>query len=123
MAGVLYHVNAGDGLKLKGMHRKNSFFNTPKEAVSEAFALKERLDLKYDHEIEWDYDGKFTGSVRKVKILKGYLHGDRKTDPFYLQILKVEAKKEELSVVAPKKPKKFTSKDQKVENKVMKLLK
>ncbi|WP_226036870.1 hypothetical protein [Aquibacillus saliphilus] len=123
MSGILYQAKAGDGFKKEGLNRKNTFFNTPTEAVSEALALKEKMDQRYENEIEWDYSGEMTGPVKKIKILRGYLDGDRKSKPFYLQIVTVENQTEQLNVVSAKKPKKVTTKDKKVLNKVVKLLK
>ncbi|MRH42115.1 hypothetical protein GH741_05425 [Aquibacillus halophilus] len=121
MTGMLYQAKIGDGFKKKGLNRRGTFFKTPKEAVSEALALKESIDQTYKNGIEWDYNGKMTGSVKKVKILRGFLNGDRESEPFYLQILTV--KKEKSSAVTPKKPKTVTTKDKKVLDKVMELLK
>ncbi|MBM7570870.1 hypothetical protein [Aquibacillus albus] len=123
MTSTLYQAKVGDGFKMKGLNRKNSFFNTPKEAVSEAFALKERIDKRYKHGIEWDYTRKMTGSAKKVKILRGYLNGDKESEPFYLQIVTVDNSKEGILPVTPKKPKTITSKDEKVLDKVVKLFK
>ncbi|MDC3414021.1 hypothetical protein [Terrihalobacillus insolitus] len=123
MTSNLYQAKAGDGFKMTGMKRRNSFFSTPKEAVSEALALKEKMDQRYENGIEWDYNGKMTGSTNKMKILRGYLNGDRESVAFYLQIVTVKNQKEKVSVVSPKKPKTVSSKDKEVLNKVIKLLK
>ncbi|MDC3424111.1 hypothetical protein NC797_06265 [Aquibacillus sp. 3ASR75-11] len=123
MTSNLYQAKAGDGFKMTGMNRRNSFFSTPKEAVSEALALKEKMDKRYENGIEWDYNGKMTGSTNKMKILRGYLNGDRESVAFYLQIVTVKNQKEKVSVVSPKKPKTVSSKDKEVLNKVIKLLK
>lgn len=104
------------------MNRSNSFFNTPQDAISEALALKEKMDSRYKNEIEWDYESKLSGSVEKVKILKGYLGGDKDSKAFYLQITSVELQ-ENCSVVKPIMPKKVSSKDKKVITKVTKLFK
>ncbi|MBD8069535.1 hypothetical protein [Bacillus sp. PS06] len=117
---TVYQAQAGDGVRKKRLKRPNSFFNTPEEAVSEALALKEKMDTTYKNEIEWDYKWKMTGSSEKMKILKGYLGGDRESIAFYLQIISVEFQ-EEYAVVKPIKPKKVTAKDKKVITKVTKL--
>ncbi|QDP41186.1 hypothetical protein [Radiobacillus deserti] len=122
MTAYLYQARAGDGIKMKGLKRKNSFFNTPEEAVSEALALKENMDKRYKHGIQWDYKGKMAGTVKKFKFLRGYLEGDRETPPFYLQIIKVENKQDELQAIPPNKPKKVTQKDKTVMNRVLKVL-
>lgn len=116
-----YQAKAGDGLKKAGMKRVNSFFNTPQEAVSEALALKERMDKKYKNEIQWDYDGLITGSTKKLKILKGYLGGNRDSSPFYLEISSVQSV-EQTCLTPPIKPKKMTSKDQMILDKVEQFL-
>jgi hypothetical protein len=117
---MVYQAQAGDGVKKKRLKRPNSFFNTPEEAVSEALALKEKMDLTYKNEIEWDYKWKMTGSSEKMKILKGYLGGDKETIAFYLQITSLELQ-DEYKVGTPIKPKKVTAKDKKVMTKVTKL--
>ncbi|WP_407271830.1 hypothetical protein [Radiobacillus sp. PE A8.2] len=122
MSELLYQAKAGDGFKMK-VNRRNSFFNTPKEAVSEALAWKEKMDERYNNLIEWDYNGKMAGSVSKFKFLKGYLKGDRKSTPFYLQIVTVDNEKDELNAVSPKEPTTVSTKDKKMLNKVVKLLK
>lgn len=122
MTGIVYQAKVGDAVKRKWLKRTNSFFNTPKEAVSEALALKEKIDSTYQNEIQWDYNGKITGSTEKMNILKGYLGGDRDSKPFYLQIVTVKPQ-EKMSSVAPYKPKKLTPEDKKVVTRVIKLLK
>ncbi|RSK25818.1 hypothetical protein EJF36_02310 [Bacillus sp. HMF5848] len=121
MTAFLYQVKAGDGFKMKVLQRKNSFFNSPEEAVSEALVLKEGMDKRYKHGIQWDYKGKMVGSVKKLKFLRGYLEGDRDTPAFYLQIIKVENEQDELQANTPKKPKKVTQKDKTVMKRVLKL--
>ena len=111
MTSILYQAKVGDGFAKKGFTRKNSFFKTPKEAFSEALALKERIDKKYKNKIEWDYNGMMKGSAKKVKILRGFLNGNRKSEPFYLQILTLDNEKENKDVVFPKKPQKLSAKD------------
>ncbi|MFC3885116.1 hypothetical protein ACFOU2_17235 [Bacillus songklensis] len=113
----VYQAKAGDGIKKAGMKRANSFFSTPQEAVSEALALKERLDAKYQNEIEWNYDGLITGSTKKLKILKGYLAGNRASNPFYLEILSHEPLNL-IQIASPMKPKRLTSEDRKVLDRV-----
>lgn len=117
----VYQVKVGDGVKKKSLSRKNSYFNTPQEAISEALAFKEKMDSEYSNEIEWDYKKGITGSSQKMKILSGYLGGDKNTKPFYLQILTVALKKD-FSLVQPFKPKKISVKDKKVLNNVSKAL-
>jgi hypothetical protein len=118
----LYQAKAGDGNKKKGMRRTQSFFTTPQDAVSEALALKEKMDSRYENEIEWDYKGDFTGTADKMKILRGYLKGNRESTPFYLEILCVE-NTEKIKPVSPIKPKSVTKEDKKVLNKFVKMLK
>jgi hypothetical protein len=115
----LYQAKAGDGIKKKGFKRADSFFRTPEEAVSEALALKERIDKKYKNEIQWVYDGKITGSTKKMKILKGYLDGNLESHPFYLEILSMEQK--DVPTVSPLKPKKMSAEDRKVLDNVVRL--
>jgi hypothetical protein len=122
MTGILYQAKAGDAIKKKWLKRTNSFFNTPQEAVSEALALKEKMDTTYENGIQWDYNAKITGSSEKMNILKGYLDGDRESKPFYLQIVKVMTK-EKVSSASPFKPKKITAEDKKVLKKVIRLFK
>ncbi|MDE3838867.1 hypothetical protein C0966_05680 [Bacillus methanolicus] len=117
----LYQAKAGDGIKKRGIKRSDSFFRTPEEAVSEALGLKERIDKKYKNEIKWDYDGKITGSIKKMKILRGYLDGNRESLPFYLEILSIEQK--DVPTVSPLKPKKMSVEDQKVLDSVVRLFK
>lgn len=121
MTGVLYQAKLGDGFKKKGLNRRGTFFKTPKEAVSEAFQLKEWIDKKYKNKIVWDYNGDMRGSSKKLKILRGFLNGDLKSKPFYLQIVSVT--KDGRSAVSPNHPKKVTAKDKKIQEKVMELLK
>jgi hypothetical protein len=118
----LYQAKAGDGSKKKGLRRTQSYFMTPEDALSEAFALKEKMDSRYKNEIEWDYQGAFTGTSEKMKILKGYLKGNRQTTPFYLEILSVD-NIDKIKPVSPIKPKSVTKDDKKVLTKVMKKLK
>ena len=122
MTSVLYQAKAGDGFKKKGLKRTNTFFSTPQEAVSEALALKERMDVTYSNKIQWDYNKEITGSSLKMNILRGYLGGDRETKPFYLQILSVEPEKD-IDAVSPIIAKKLTAKDKKVVKKVIQFLK
>ncbi|WP_102348948.1 hypothetical protein [Bacillus sp. Marseille-P3661] len=121
MTSIFYQAKAGDGNKKKGLKRTNSFFKTPQEAVSEALALKEKMDSTYKNEIQWDYEGKITGTSEKMKILRGYLGGDRKSEPFYLQILTVKPQ-DKMSAISPIQPKSVTSNDEKIINKVLQLL-
>ncbi|MFC0472395.1 hypothetical protein ACFFHM_18380 [Halalkalibacter kiskunsagensis] len=122
MTSTIYQAKAGDGFKKTGLKRTNSFFNTPREAVSEALALKEQMDLTYDNKIEWDYNGKITGSNKKLNFLRGYLGGDKETKPFYLQIVSVESPKKARKG-SPIEAKKLTSNDKKVLKKVVQLFK
>jgi hypothetical protein len=117
----VYQARAGDGFRKKGLKRANSFFSTPEDAISEVLALKEKMDLSYKNEIEWDYNGEITGTSEKMKILRGYLGGDRKSDAFFLQIVSVE-QEEGLNTVPPVMPKKLTTRDKKVISKVKKFL-
>ena len=112
MAVTLYQAKLGDGIKQKGLKRTDSFFGTPEEAVSEAFALKKKIDSKYGHKIEWDYKGEITGSLSNLKILKGYLNGDPKTHAFYLQIVSIKKSKSH-SITSPLKPSKLSAEDKK----------
>lgn len=112
MTVMLYQAKAGDGFKKKGMKRTDTFFKTPQEAVSEALALKEKMDKTYKNEIHWDYNREISGKTDKLKILKGYLNGDRDTNPFYLEILCVKQLKT-ISTKSPIKVKKM-SKDDKI---------
>ncbi|GAA0329878.1 hypothetical protein GCM10008967_20450 [Bacillus carboniphilus] len=109
---MLYQAKLGDGMKQKGVKRTNSFFTTPEDAVSEAFALKEKIDGRYKNKIVWDYEGEITGSSKNLKILKGYLDGDRNSHAFYLQILSVR-KSKKLTTISPIKPVKLSAKDKK----------
>lgn len=119
---TLYQAKAGDGSKKKGLRRTNSYFSTPEDALSEVFALKEKMDTRYKNQIEWDYQGVFTGTVEKMKILRGYLKGNRKSTPFYLEILSVE-NNDQIKPVSPIKPKCVSKDDQKVLTKVVEKLK
>lgn len=118
----LYQAKAGDGSKKKGLRRTKSYFSTPEDALSEAFALKEKMDSRYENEIEWDYQGDFTGTPEKMKILRGYLNGNRESTAFYLEILSVE-NSEQIKPVSPYKPKSVTKDDKKISTKVMKKFK
>jgi hypothetical protein len=118
----LYQAKAGDGNKKKGLRRTQSYFTTPQDAVSEALALKERMDSRYKNEIEWDYKTDFSGTSEKMKILKGYLKGNRESTAFYLEILCVE-NDDKIKPVSPIKPKSVTKEDKKVLNKFVKMLK
>ncbi|WP_332695044.1 hypothetical protein [Halalkalibacter lacteus] len=122
MTSIIYQAKAGDGFKKQGLKRTNSFFNTPQEAVSEALALKEQMDTTYDNKIEWDYNGKITGSYAKMNFLRGYLGGDRKTKPFYLQIVSLESN-EKVSKGSPIEAKKLNTYEKKVIKKVINLFK
>ena len=110
---TIYQAKAGDGVKMKGLKRVDSFFETPEEAASEAFSLKARLDKLYDHNIQWDYKANMSGSLKKVKILRGYLNGNRKTNPFYLEIISTKKLKTS-KTSSPIKPKKMSEDDQKI---------
>lgn len=118
----LYQAKAGDGSKKKGLRRMKSYFSTPEDALSEAFALKEKMDSRYENEIEWDYQGDFTGTPEKMKILRGYLNGNRESTAFYLEILSVE-NNDGIKPVSPYKPKSVTKDDKKISTRVMKKLK
>ena len=121
MTSMLYQAKAGDGFRKKGVRRTDAFFNTLQEAVSEAFALKEKMDVTYKHEIQWDYTRDVTGSSSKMKILKGYLAGNRETQPFYLQIISVISD-ESMNPNASKKPKSLSAKDKKILKKAVQFL-
>jgi hypothetical protein len=121
MSVTLYQARAGDGMKKRGLKRADTFFRTPAEAVSEALALKERMDSTYKNEIDWDYKTMLKGSTSKLKILKGYLGGDKASNPFYLEISATENVKAE--PVAPIKPKSVSKEDKKVEKTVVKFYK
>lgn len=110
---MLYQAKAGDGFKKKGMKRTDTFFKTAQEAVSEALALKEKMDKTYKNEIHWDYKREISGKTDKLKILKGYLHGDRDTNPFYLEILCVKQLKT-ISTTSPIKVKKMSKDDKNI---------
>lgn len=115
---VLYQAKAGDGIKKKSMRRANKYFSTAEEAASEAISLKARLDKLYENEIQWDYESQMTGDNRKLKILRGYLGGNRQTHPFYLEILSSE-----LSNCNPATPviqKKMTKQEQMIIDNVIK---
>ncbi|WP_223699905.1 hypothetical protein [Sutcliffiella deserti] len=121
MSVTLYQARAGDGLKKRGLKRVDTFFSTPKEAISEALALKERMDNTYKNEIDWDYKALLKGSTSKLKILKGYLGGNRESNPFYLEISTIMEDK--VKPVSPKKPKSLSKEDKKVEKTVIKFYK
>lgn len=109
-----YQAKAGDGINKSTLKRVNTFFSTPQDAITEALYLKEKMDFKYEKHIQWDFDAKITGSMEKIKILKGYLDGDRKTNPFYLEILSSEQKKD-IPIATPLKNKKsFTNNELKM---------
>ncbi|KHF39983.1 hypothetical protein [Halalkalibacter okhensis] len=120
MTNTVYQAKAGDGFKRTGLKRRNSYFNTPQEAIVEALALKEKMDVIYNNEIQWDYQGKITGSFDKISFLKGYLRGDRRTKPFYLQILSLDSI-EKSKLPSSSISKKMNSEDKKIFNKVIKL--
>ncbi|WP_332628818.1 hypothetical protein [Halalkalibacter flavus] len=120
MTDTVYQAKAGDGFKRTGLKRTNSFFNTPQEAIVEALALKKKMDTIYNNEIEWDYNCKITGSVEKMSFLRGYLGGDRKTKPFYLQIVSFDSK-DNTKLSSTTVSKKMNSNDEKIFNKVIKL--
>lgn len=121
MTNLLYQARAGDGFRKRGLKR-DTYFRTAEDAISEVLALKEKMDTKYNNEIAWDYAGDITGSSEKMKILKGYLGGDKKTDPFFLQIVSVE-ENDGANIDQPIQPKKLSTKDKKVINKAIKFLK
>lgn len=120
MTVIVYQAQVADGIRKKGIKRMNSFFKTPEEAVEEALSLKEKLDSRYDNQIKWDYTKKFTGTLEKMKILKGYLGGDVNSSVFYLQITTSEIQKN-LKLATPSKPKKISAKDKEVMTKVAKI--
>jgi hypothetical protein len=122
MTGLSYQAKVGDGFKKKMLKRTDHWFNTPQEVVSEALALKEKMDLTYDNEIKWEYDGKVTGDSRKMNILKGYLRGDRRTKPFYLQILFIQTE-DKMKTISPLQVDHLSKNDEKVYKKVVSLLK
>jgi hypothetical protein len=110
----LYQARAGDGVNMSTLKRMNTFFGTPQDAIAEALCLKEKMDAKYNEKIQWDFEGKITGSSEKVKILKGYLDGDRKSHPFYLEVQSSEQLKD-VPTVSPLKGKKgLSTKEKKV---------
>ncbi|WP_078380417.1 hypothetical protein [Sutcliffiella halmapala] len=121
MSVTLYQARAGDGIKKRGLKRADTFFSTPQEAVIEALALKERMDHTYQNEIDWDYKAMLKGSTSKLKILKGYLGGNRESNPFYLEITSTENDK--VKPVSPIKPKNVSKEDKKVEKTVVKFYK
>lgn len=118
---LVYQAKAGDGYKKVGMKRANSFFSTPQDAVSEALALKEKIDSRYKNEIEWEYDGSFVGSDERLRILRGYLGGNRSSGSFYLEISSMLLE-DDIKVVSPRKPKNLTKEEQKLANKIKKYL-
>ncbi|WP_066056571.1 hypothetical protein [Robertmurraya korlensis] len=120
MTVIGYQAQVADGVRKKGIKRINSFFKTPEEAVEEAFSLKEKLDSRYKNQIKWDYTKKITGTLEKMKILKGYLGGDEDSNAFYLQITTSEIKRN-LKLATPSKPKKVSVNDKKVMTKVTKI--
>ncbi|MBM6617008.1 hypothetical protein [Bacillus suaedaesalsae] len=121
MTNVIYQARAGDGFRKRGLKR-DTYFRSAEDAISEVLALKEKMDSKYNNEIAWDYAGEITGNTAKMKILKGYLGGDKKTDPFFLQIVSIE-ENDTANVDKPIHPKKISTKDKKVMNKAIKLFK
>jgi hypothetical protein len=104
-----YQAKVGDGVNMSTVKRLNTFFSTPQDAIAEALCLKEKMDSKYEKNIKWDFEGKITESKGKMKILKGYLNGDRKTHPFYLEVQSSEQKKD-IPTATPLKNKKSPSK-------------
>ena len=104
----LYQARAGDGVNMSTLKRINTFFGTPQDAIAEALCLKEKIDAKYNKKIQWDYEAKITSKNEKVKILKGYLDGDRKSHPFYLEVQSSEQLKN-VPTVSPLKVKKGLS--------------
>lgn len=120
MTVIVYQAQVADGIRKKGIKRMNSFFKTPEEAVEEALSLKEKLDSRYDNQIKWDYSKKITGTLEKMKILKGYIGGDGDSSAFYLQITSSEIQKD-LKLATPSKPKKLSAKDKTVMTKVAKI--
>ncbi|MCH1626307.1 hypothetical protein [Fredinandcohnia quinoae] len=115
---VFYQAKAGDGVRKKGMRRADTYFSTPEEAASEAISLKARLDNLYENQIQWDYEGQMTGDSKRLKILRGYLGGNRKSNPFYLEILSSELSK--CNPASPIIQKKLTKQDQMVIDNVIK---
>ncbi|MFC0562473.1 hypothetical protein [Halalkalibacter alkalisediminis] len=122
MTGLSYQAKAGDGFKKKMLKRTDHWFNTPQEVVSEMLALKEKMDLIYENKIKWEYDGKVTGTISKMNILKGYLRGDRRTKPFYLQILSVQSD-DEVRDISPLEVNKLSENDEEMSKRVVSLLK
>ena len=120
MTVIAYQAQVADGIRKKGIKRMNSFFKTPEEAVEEALSLKEKLDSRYNNEIKWDYSKNITGTLEKMKILRGYLGGDENSSAFYLQITSSEIQKD-LKLATPSKPSRLSSKDKKVITKVAKI--
>lgn len=112
MSCLFYQAKAGDGLKKRGLKRSDTFLETAEDAVSEALGLKERMDKTYKNNITWDYEERMKGSTGKVKILKGYLDGDKSSNPFYLEISTLESA--DKIAVAPIKPKTISKQDKKV---------
>ncbi len=112
MSCLLFQAKAGDGIKKRGLKRSDTFLGTAEDAVSEALGLKERMDKTYKNNITWDYEELLKGSTTKVKILKGYLDGDKSSNPFYLEISTSE--NADKTAVAPIKPKKISKQDKKI---------
>ncbi|WP_227938250.1 hypothetical protein [Alkalihalobacillus deserti] len=122
MTELAYQAKAGDGFKKKMLKRTDHWFYTPQEVVSEMLALKEKMDLTYENKIKWEYDGKVTGTLRKMNILKGYLKGDRRTKPFYLQILSAQPE-DEIKNSSPLEANTLSEKDERMSKRVVSLLK
>ncbi|WML44439.1 hypothetical protein [Neobacillus sp. PS3-40] len=110
----LYQARAGDGVNMSTLKRMNTFFGTPQDAIAEALCLKEKIDAKYNKKVQWDYEAKITGKSEKFKILKGYLDGDRKSHPFYLEVQSSEQLKNVPTVSPMKVKKSLSDKDLKV---------
>jgi len=122
MAELSYQAKAADGFKKKMLKRTDHWFNTPQEVVSEMLALKEKMDQTYENKIKWEYDGKVTGTLSKMNILKGYLRGDRRTKPFYLQILSAQSESERKNT-SPLEVHTLSENDEKMSKRVVSLLK
>ncbi|MCM3616005.1 hypothetical protein M3936_00285 [Sutcliffiella horikoshii] len=117
MTCLLFQAKAGDGIKKRGLKRSDTFLETAEDAVSEAFGLKERIDKTYKNNISWDYEESMKGSTTKIKILKGYLNGDKSSNPFYLEISTLEIA--DKTAVAPIKPKKISKQDKAIQKNVI----